>query len=426
VNANTWVVVDLGFGDAGKGSITDFLVRDRGAELVVRYNGGAQAGHNVVTDDGRHHTFAQFGAGTFAGAATLLGPAVLLHPLAMAVEAEHLESLGIQPWKHTFIDARCRVISPFQQEAGRARERARCDFAHGSCGVGVGECVYDDLRFPDETLRAANLLDPGRVRWLLSRQRDRKHEEIQALGVEPPPWFHDPGFVNRVADAWLAVARRWNLLDPDAVAARIAAARGIVFEGAQGALLDEIWGFHPHTTWSDTTCANALALAGDRPLTRLGVLRAYATRHGAGPFPTGGTLAVPEPHNRDDTPQGAFRTGVLDTVLLRYAVDVCPVDAIAVTCVDRVPEPRVCTRYAESGPIDLVCAGRLLPGAPADLDHRERLGAWLRTVTPVVEPRDPVEAVAAIAPVALISSGPTAGGKHWCGSIFAGPSARAR
>ena len=94
MSRRAWIVVDLGFGDAGKGGVTDFLARDQRADLVVRFNGGAQAGHNVVTPDGRHHTFSQFGAGTFAGVRTALGPAFLLHPLAMVVEAEHLVRAG--------------------------------------------------------------------------------------------------------------------------------------------------------------------------------------------------------------------------------------------------------------------------------------------------------------------------------------------
>ncbi|HMB55126.1 MAG TPA: adenylosuccinate synthetase, partial [Thermoanaerobaculia bacterium] len=90
------IVVDLGFGDAGKGLLTDHLVRETGATLVVRYNGGAQAGHNVVTAGGRHHTFAQLGSGSFvAGTRTLLGPRVVVHPTALLLEAEALAGRGV-------------------------------------------------------------------------------------------------------------------------------------------------------------------------------------------------------------------------------------------------------------------------------------------------------------------------------------------
>src|SRR5580700_4081002 len=91
-----FLVVDLGFGDAGKGLLTDFLVRRTGATLVVRFNGGAQAGHNVVAPDGRHHTFAQIGAGSFVpGVQTFLADRTVLHPTALGVEAAHLEAAGV-------------------------------------------------------------------------------------------------------------------------------------------------------------------------------------------------------------------------------------------------------------------------------------------------------------------------------------------
>src|SRR4051794_756041 len=89
------ITVGLGFGDEGKGATVDVLCRHLGANLVVRYSGGSQCGHNVELPDGRRHTFSQFGAGTFAGAATYLGPRVVLNPSALRREADHLRNLGI-------------------------------------------------------------------------------------------------------------------------------------------------------------------------------------------------------------------------------------------------------------------------------------------------------------------------------------------
>ena len=90
------IVVDLGFGDSGKGLLTDYLVRSTGATVVVRYNGGAQAGHNVVTPEGRHHTFAQFGSGTFVpGVRTFLSRNVVIHPTALLREEAHLREIGV-------------------------------------------------------------------------------------------------------------------------------------------------------------------------------------------------------------------------------------------------------------------------------------------------------------------------------------------
>lgn len=404
---SVWVVVDLGFGDAGKGSVTDFLVRDRGADLVVRFNGGAQAGHNVVAPDGRHHTFSQFGAGLLAGTPGLLGPAFLLHPLAMWVEAEHLEQLGIaDPWAATEVAREARVITPYHQEAGRIRELLRGDRAHGTCGVGIGACVQDGLEHPEDALCAGDLRDGPRLRRHLERQRSRLRAELVGLGASELGLFDDAGLVERVLTAWGDIGAHLRLLDRAAVEVRIRDAVGVVFEGAQGVLLDQDWGFHPHTTWSDCTPAGARALLGDRPATVLGVLRSYGVRHGLGPFPTEGGPERPEPHNDGEGWQGHFRTGALDGVLLRYALHVCGgVDGIALTCLDRVSEGAICDAYGD--------LRHLEPGPREELAHRERLGARLRQVEPVLQHRDVASYVAQVAPVWLESRGPRAGDKRW-------------
>ncbi|MFT7518807.1 MAG: adenylosuccinate synthase [Kiritimatiellia bacterium] len=416
-----WLVLDLGFGDAGKGSITDFLVRDRKVELVVRFNGGAQAGHNVVESSGRHHTFSQFTAGTLAGAAGLLGPDFVLHPLGMWMEAQHLIEVGVaNPWARTEVDDRALLITPYQQAAGRAREVVRGADAHGTCGVGVGEAVGDRIDHPDDALRAADLHDVGRLRHRLRMQRERKRAELRALGTHDDI-FDDDDLIDRVIDMWGAVADRLQLRTTRQALTRIANAERVVFEGAQGVLLDQDWGFHPHTTWSDCTPAGALRLAGDRPVTRLGLTRAYGVRHGAGPFPTEGGVEVQEHHNQGSGWQGSFRTGALDGVLLRYALEVCGgVDALVVTCLDRGRSGSVCHGYRDAhepglGRNDGGLIRSIIPGERGDLDHRERLGRWLRTVEPAITEADIVAFVHAATGqrVWLESLGPTAGDKRW-------------
>src|SRR5262249_276861 len=117
VSAAVTLVAGLGFGDEGKGSIVDFLVRKTGARMVVRYNGGAQAAHNVIANDGgreRHHTFAQFGSGTLAGADTLLSRFVHVNPLSLFSEARHLSTLGIHdPLSRVHIERGAHVTTPF-------------------------------------------------------------------------------------------------------------------------------------------------------------------------------------------------------------------------------------------------------------------------------------------------------------------------
>jgi adenylosuccinate synthase len=416
------VVFDLGFGDAGKGRLVDALVRRTGATLVVRAHGGAQAGHNVVGPDGRHHTFSSFGAGSFVpGVGTHLGPEFVVHPLALAVEARVLASKGVTDvLARTTLDARARVTTPFQQAAGRLRELLRGSAAHGTCGVGVGETVADALGH-DDGVTAANLADRTRLAALLARQQERKVAELPRCPDDPragPEWafLRAPDAVERVLAAWLEVAPLLRIVDPDTAERRLAEARTLVFEGAQGVLLDETWGFAPHTTWSDCTPGAALRMlrGADRPVVRWAVTRTYATRHGPGPFPTEDpAFTFPEPHNGGPSWQGAFRQGPLDGVLLRYALGVAGgADALAVTHVDRAVGGLPWVPRWDDG------TERLEPGGRADTTHREVLGRRVRTATGAREmlpgPRfASVLAERLAVPLRFESHGPALGAERW-------------
>lgn len=418
------VVVDLGFGDAGKGTLVDWLVRTRGARTVVRFHGGAQAGHNVVTDDGRHHTFSQFGAGSFvAGVRTHLTGDVVLHPLAMSVEARHLAAKGVSDaMARTTVSERARVITPFHQSVGRLRELARGAARHGTCGVGVGETVRDALAHPDEVITARDLGDSFVVRTKSARAQERMREEARGLGDDPDEraLLDDPEVPARWSEA-VRASFGARVVDDGHLRALLREGT-TVFEGAQGVLLDEWWGFHPHTTWSTCTFERALAAMEahgyDGDVTRLGVLRTYATRHGEGPLPTEDSslrAAWHEPHNGGGW-QGAFRVGCFDAVLARYALTVCGgVDALALTHCDRLtPRWMVCNTY--DPPVSLV------PGARGDLAHQASLTRALRAVTPVRTTLDlggdPTEAMARWvesalgARVGVVSSGPCARDKR--------------
>lgn len=403
--SRAWVVVDLAFGDAGKGTITDFLVRETNAKLVVRFNGGAQAGHNVVTSDGRSHTFAQFGAGTFvAETRTHLAEPVVVHPSALVVEARHLErnSLVHQPLEHITIAEQARIITPYHQAANRVRELARGNARHGTCGVGVGETVRDTLEFPQDAILAGDLRDPRVLVHKLERARERllmsMSDEMRALGASHPElhvffdrelparWldFVRPMVACVVPADWLGTWFRDETTD-------------VVFEGAQGVLLDETYGFHPHTTWSDCTFRGAVSLLQTHGFTnevrRLGVLRTYLTRHGEGPFPTENAAlrdVLAEKHNASAGWQGAFRVGYPDLVLARYAARVCGgIDALAVTHLDRITAvDRVAVAY-EALDDDVMFShdelGRIVDLHEGDLSQQERLGQTLRSVRPVWE-----------------------------------------
>jgi len=413
------IVVDLGFGDAGKGTVVDWLC-SRGPEpvhAVVRFNGGAQAAHNVVAPDGRHHTFAQFGSGTFSpGVRTHLSRFMMVDPLALAAEAGHLRGLGVpDALERLTIDRDALLTTPYHQAANRAREVARGAARHGSCGMGVGETASYALT-RDDAPRAGDCLSPARLRRRLTALRTWYLETFPRDEGGPVP--DDEGGlvpdVDACLDAFLAFGERVRIVDGEHLHGLLRSGN-VVFEGAQGVLLDEWHGFHPYTTWSTTTFANAetlLAEAGESA-TRLGVLRAYATRHGPGPFVTEDTVltgALPDPHNGTGRWQGSFRVGHLDLVALRYALDVVGgVDALAVTHLDVArarPDLMRCRAYEGIGPLQA--------GPPGDLARQEALTERLLTARPVLEPLgDPIQAIeeASGAPVMLRSYGPTSDDK---------------
>ncbi|MBX3015725.1 MAG: adenylosuccinate synthetase [Caldilineaceae bacterium] len=435
------LTVDLGFGDAGKGSIVDFLTRTHGAHTVVRYNGGAQAGHRVVAlvgDRELDHVFSQFGAGTLAGAATHLSRFMLLEPLAMLAEEVHLQSLGVtDAFRRTTIDSQALVITPFQRAVNRLRELARGADRHGSCGMGIGETMVDRLAYGEQVLVAGDLQKRDRLFAKLAFLREVNVQKVVTLlpklatleQAHPElDLLLDPAWADWLMSAYGEFMAQAQLV-PNAYLATLLARPGtVVFEGAQGVLLDEWVGFHPHTTWSTTTLANAEQLLAEANyqgrVTRMGLTRAYATRHGAGPLVTEEpalTQALPDACNHFGAWQQGFRVGWLDLVLLRYACAVVgPLDSLAVTCLDRLAEwplLQLCTHYADK-------QERLthLPLAPSarDLAHQAHLTATLARCRPcyrtISSPLALVEQLTTelAVPIGLISQGPRADQKQYC------------
>ncbi|MBX3001698.1 MAG: adenylosuccinate synthetase [Caldilineaceae bacterium] len=398
---NVFLTVDLGFGDAGKGSMVDFLVRAEDAHTVVRYNGGAQAAHRVVTADGRAHIFSQFGSGTLAGARTHLSRFMLLDPLAMATEAQHLQGLGVaDPLAGTTIDRRAPVITPFHRAINRLRELARGDQRHGSCGVGIGETMIDFLQHGEKVIFAGDLARRDSLAGKLRFVREVNLAKLASIQDQLPDservdrerdLLLDPTTLDWLMDAYSGFAANADLVAGSHLHNLLRGPGTVIFEGAQGVLLDEWRGFHPHTTWSTTTLANAdqlLAEAGyTGNVTRLGITRAYTTRHGAGPLVSEDaelTHLLPDRANVHGEWQQGFRVGWLDLVLLRYALDVVGrLDGLAVTCLDRLSilsEIKLCAEYQ----LETFNVRRILPGAePHDLAYQTQITRTLARCQPI-------------------------------------------
>jgi adenylosuccinate synthase len=400
IGARHVIVVDLGFGDAGKGATVDWLCSPAAGldvAAVVRFNGGAQAAHNVVAA-GRHHTFSQFGAGTFAGVPTWLSRHMLVEPMALAAESVALAGLGVaDPLALLHVDGRAPLTTPIHIAANRAREDLRGAGRHGSCGKGIGETAAYAIDHPAPTVEDCR--NPRRLRELLDGLA-RHYAPLVPHGFPS---------IDELVALYREFAGAVRIVGPDALASFASRGR-LVFEGAQGVLLDEWRGLHPHTTWSTVEPRNARAMVagiGGRSYV-IGVTRTYLTRHGAGPFPTEDRgLALPEAHNTTGEYQGSFRVGHFDPILLRYAIAACGgVDGLAITHLDRHDGVRSAVAYrTDDGVIDTIECGPW-----RDLDHQRRLTRLLATARPELAevPDDLADWIAGQlrVPVVLTADGP--------------------
>lgn len=339
----SYIVVGLGFGDETKGATVDALCRKYGIDMVCRFNGGSQAAHNVCTPDGGHHTFSQIGSGTFAGAKTFLSRFMLVDPSRFLVEDDVLIAKGISILDRVFVDERALVITPFHVLLNRVREQARGTTHHGTTGMGISETVMDGMARKD-AIRCGLLREPiSVITRALEVTQEALLPEMKRLGAALE--FERLSIPN-IAARYKRFHSRTRILTADEVTGLLqdaAGKTGIVFEGAQGILLDQNYGFHPHTTWSTTTSYNAFILLEESYVETdvevVGVTRTYTTRHGAGPFPTEAPkLNLAELHNSDDGLAGQFRIGYLDMPLLRYAARCCGgIDRLAVSHLDNHP-----------------------------------------------------------------------------------------
>lgn len=351
------LTVGLGYGDEGKGTIVDFLVRHWGLRAIVRYNGANQAAHNIVSPEGIHHCCSQFGSGCMIpDVKTLISRFMLINPLSFIEEAIVLQpKISWAPSPLVYISKNCPVITPFQIVAGKLRESYRIyeGKQHGSCGKGVSEAVNDVSKYGEQCLFAGDLIDRkktlGKLNFLRALQLDKIEQipVISELDEHAGNWvlsteIYDVDLAD-LANVYYDFVHGFTIVDDEFILEEINKGN-VVFEGSQGVLLDPVYGHQPYVTPTRTTLENAEELlkqsgySGD--VRRIGILRGYATRHGAGPFVTEDqTLSdrIPPCRNKFNMWQGPFRLGWFDAVATRYALEKAGgIDYLAITNLDRL------------------------------------------------------------------------------------------
>jgi len=349
------VVMGAQWGDEGKGKIVDLLTED--AEIIVRFQGGNNAGHTLVVD-GEQVILHLIPSGILHGSKRcLVGNGVVLDPEVFLQEVDKLAARGVDmaPGR-LLVSSKTHVIMPYHRLLDTAREASKASGDKiGTTGRGIGPCYEDKMARIG--IRAADLADPGLLRAKIERALVEKNALLAGLYGQPAL---DAEAVFREV---LPVAERMAPYVGDVagiIGEAMAAGRSVLFEGAQGTHLDIDHGTYPFVTSSNTVSGNAAAGSGCAPgaLTRVvAVVKAYTTRVGSGPFPTELGDAAGEHMQRVGAEFGATtgrkrRCGWLDLTLLRESVRLNGPTDIALTKLDvlgGLAELKLCTAYRYKG-----------------------------------------------------------------------------
>lgn len=333
----------------------------------------------MITADGKHHTFSQFGSGTLVpGVGTYLSQFMVIDPLSMRNEEAHLQELGVtDAYKRLYIDKNAPITTTLHKMLNRTRENSRKVGRHGSCGMGIGE-VKSDLLFGRTVFYAGDLQHPAVMKDKLNEISEVKRNQMLEFDSGPYSYWQwtAADILKRDLAVYTEMGKTLNIVDESWFKEKLCTGYRhddtFVFEGAQGVLLDEKYGFHPYCSWSDTTVANAVKLLGPYADSAdyIGIIRGYLTRHGPGPFPTeswGMATMLKDAHNTTNEWQGRFRVGHLDMLLLDYALRAAgKINRLVVTHLDRIESligtAKICLSYEEAD-IPLPLVGRAITDA---------------------------------------------------------------
>ena len=367
--ANT-VIIGAQWGDEGKGKIVDMLSAQSG--LIVRFQGGNNAGHTIKVQ-GKETILHLIPSGILhEGKNCLIGNGVVLDPFVFLKEVDELAAKGIDVSPSRLgISKKTHLIMPYHKSLDNAREAKRAGKKIGTTGRGIGPC-YED-KASRVGLRAGDLTNPQLVREKVHHALLEKNVLLREL------YKYDTLDENQVCEELLAIAPRITPYLKDAsseIQKAQAAGQDILFEGAQGIHLDIDHGTYPFVTSSSTVASSAAAGSGVGPsaLERVvGIVKAYTTRVGSGPFPTEleddtGRYIQTNGHEFGATTGRPRRCGWLDTAVVKYAAMLNSLDYLAITRLDILDDLdtiKICTGYRYNG--------QLLPEYPASLEVLEQV-----------------------------------------------------
>ena len=346
------VVIGCQWGDEGKGKIVDLLAAD--ADIIARFQGGANAGHTIVVDDTKYILHLIPSGIIHPGKTCVIGNGVVLDPFGFKEELDFVTGKGIDYTGRVFVSPAANLVLPYHKLIDATEEKSRGTSNIGTTLRGIGPAYVDKVARLG--IRVADLFAPERLKKRLDHNRVMKQKYLSGSTDERAD-------LDRTYNELLALTDLFRPLMADVSLMLHEAKREdkvILYEGAQGSMLDVDLGTYPFATSSNTTTGGALTGLGIGPNMIdevVGIVKAYTTRVGTGPFPTELIDETGELLRREGDEFGATtgrprRCGWLDLVALRHTVRVNGVDSIAVTkldVLDTLPEIKVCTAYELNG-----------------------------------------------------------------------------
>lgn len=356
------IVLGCQWGDEGKGKIVDLLAAD--SDIIARFQGGANAGHTIVVGDKKYILHLIPSGIVQPGKTCYIGNGVVLDPKSFAEELKLLTEKGIDYAGRLWISPATNLVLPYHKLIDSVQEKNRGTESIGTTMRGIGPAYIDKVARCG--IRVVDLFAPERLRRRLEYQRSIKVEFLKGSSDERADLDKTYNWLIEMRDMFqplmMDISKALYMANKEG--------KAILFEGAQGAMLDVDLGTYPFATSSNTIAGGALTGLGVGPKMIdevIGVIKAYTTRVGAGPFPTELVDATGEELRKWGDEYGATtgrprRCGWLDLVSLRHAVRVSGVESIAVTkldVLDHLDEIKVCTSYTLNGktlkevPLDL-------------------------------------------------------------------------
>lgn len=347
---SAFVVLGAQWGDEGKGKMTDYLAEE--AEVIVRFQGGNNAGHTVEVGDKQYKLHLIPSGILYDNKLNIIGNGVVVDPKALFTEIDYLEGEGVKVTPEKLIVSdRAHVIMPYHKILDKLKEKARGKNDIGTTGKGIGPCYTD--KFERSGIRVCDLIKENIFKEKLKENIDSKNKYIvNVLGGEELNY-------NEILSEYLELAERLKPYVQDTSVRlydEIKQDKTVLFEGAQGMLLDIDYGTYPYVTSSNTTACGVASGSGIGPTmvtNAVGIAKAYTTRVGKGPFPTeldneiGGWIRE-KGHEYGVTTGRSRRCGWLDAVILKTTVRVSGLTSLCVTKIDTLAgleKLKICVGY---------------------------------------------------------------------------------